>query len=477
MSVGRLDIIADEDFQAPNQGGQADFMNDYENRYCALKGGWFSGKTWAGARKLCNLHVYNAIDDQGKPTFTKSFCVAQTYPLARTVNIPEIEAALEEMGLSFKFVPDAKRYCFVIHDLGTKNKPSEILIRSADSPETINGFTVGLGWGDEAARWPQNEYDPKKDPLVQFKARIRDPKAKILQGMFTYTPEGDDTRMYEDFEENPKPSHAVYTAGTFENPHARDYGTEMLGQLSPKLAEQYIEGTTVRLRGNTIYTSFDKTKHKNDQLSQLKYRLALQFTIDFNISPGMHGILGQYDRAKDLFTARKVFHKESMAVPQMIDELALFCKSTGWTGRQQDWPWPDVLQVFGDATGGNSSASRGENCWEVVAECLRKHRIPHIFKVDASNPFRADRINAVNAALTDARGDIHYYIHPDCQVLLRDYQKMKWDEKGEPDKRDKKMSHASEAEGYRIHYQRRISRPDPILQPLRSASAAVVGGR
>src|SRR5438270_11049747 len=64
--------LDDPSFFLPNPGAQRDFMDDYTHRYCALAGGWFAGKTWAGARKLVDLHLHNAHDDHGRPTGVRS---------------------------------------------------------------------------------------------------------------------------------------------------------------------------------------------------------------------------------------------------------------------------------------------------------------------------------------------------------------------------------------------------------------------
>ena len=52
----------------PNARGQAQFAFEDANRFVALAGGWGSGKTWVGARKLVRLHALNAVDDAGAPT-------------------------------------------------------------------------------------------------------------------------------------------------------------------------------------------------------------------------------------------------------------------------------------------------------------------------------------------------------------------------------------------------------------------------
>src|SRR5258706_130234 len=194
-----LTLLDDPDFFRSNPGAQRSFMDDYTHRYCALAGGWFAGKTWAGARKLADLHLHNALDDRERPTGVESAVIAPTYQLANDFAIPELRRTLDEMGLRYDFIADPKRYCFVLPDLGSRKEPSEILIRTADAPERITGWTVGAIWGDEAARWKCDRHVPQNDPFIQADARLRDPRARLLQFIVTITHESDDTRVHRDF--------------------------------------------------------------------------------------------------------------------------------------------------------------------------------------------------------------------------------------------------------------------------------------
>src|SRR5580700_6031051 len=103
-----LTIQDNADLFTPNPGAQQRFMDDYTHRYCALAGGWFAGKTWAGARKLLGLHLHNALDANDQPTAVKSAVIAPTYQLANDFDIPELRRAMREMNLSFEFVSDPK---------------------------------------------------------------------------------------------------------------------------------------------------------------------------------------------------------------------------------------------------------------------------------------------------------------------------------------------------------------------------------
>lgn len=452
-----LELLEDPALFAPNPGGQAAFMDDYHHRFVALAGGWYAGKTWAGARKQANLHVHNAFDDDGQPTGVAGLIVGQDYSLATTINVPEMRAAFDEMGLSYRFVADPKKYWFELPDLGTRDKPSLMYVRSADAPTKINGFTVGHVWGDEVARWPTDEQDPTRDPLTQTLGRLRDPRAKVRQANFTFTHEGDGTKVYRDFEESPKPHHVLYRAGTFDNPHARQFAEDTVAQLTPELKQQYIDGNAANLRGAAVYSSYDDAANKDPSLV-LADGIPLHLSVDFNISPGMHAVVGQHVPQADLLTAVHEIHGPRMDVRQMVRSFGELVKALG------GWRWPE-LWLFGDPAGnGKWSASGDKSAWDILREALAEYGIPYRIKYGTSAPPVGDRVNAVNCALKTIDGRVRYRIHPRCERLIADFKRMKWDN-GELDKKDRKLSHASDADGYRVHW----------LMPVRKLQLA--GGR
>lgn len=463
-----LEIVEDETLWVPNAGGQQAFMDDYHNRYCALAGGWFAGKTWAGARKLVDLHVYNAFDDKDQPTGVKSCAIAPTYQLAESINIPELRKAFDESGLSHKFVGDKTKYHFVLPDLGMKDRPSQIIIRTADTPSRITGWTVGSIWGDESARWPESEVDeagnatnPEADAFLQATGRLRDPAARCLQFNLTFTHEGDATRMYRDFEEIPKRSHALYRAGSFENPYAADFVEDKRQQMSGDLLDQYIGGKAMSIRGNAMYGAFaatepDGSPRNVDARIELDKNTPLQLACDFNISPGMHAIIGQHFKGLDLITSRYEIHAPRMDVRKMVSAFrSLLAKLGGWK-------WPGPLEVFGDASGASKWAGSGESCFDILRESLRQAEIPHVLKVLNSNPAVSDRVNTVNCALAGIDGKVRYKIHPSCTRLIEDLKRMKWGPDGQADKRDRERSHAIDGDGYRVWYLMPIRRGTSI---------------
>ena len=466
----------------PNPGGQADFVNDWDHFMCAAEGGWMSGKTWAGARKLLTLHLCNAFfpaflqqDDPdaepvphpkaGQPTFVPGVNVAPTFSNAMDFCVPELLDACKECGLAVRFrghgtLPGGRYYgpALILSDLGTRGFLSVILVRTADAPDRITGFQVGHAWGDEPARWREDRNDPKNDPLTQLLARVRHPDANLLQVLFTYTNEGDATRIYEEVREG-KTDRAYYRIRTKENPVAEGFYERQSGLLTLELAEQYLEGGAISLRGGKIYRSFNKKKHVSRSV-RLRRDEPLMLMLDFNVAPGMHGEIGQYDEAEDIFRVVHEIHEHRMTVK---DFVAVF---GDWVGKMGGWQWP-VLDVYGDASGRAASVTTGETCYDILEQGLVGLKVPFVLHVPVMNPPEVDRVNSVEVALCDLKKKSHVLIHPRCIRLLEDLRRLKRDERGRIDKRDRNLSHPSDAFGYAVWW----------VRPIRVPHGDDVGGR
>ena len=442
---------------APHPGGQAGFAADWTNGTIALAGGWMAGKTWVGARKLVTLHIYNAITADGDATFVPSAVAAPTYPLLMKYDFPEIEKACQEANL--RCIYKAKQRAVILPDLGTRSNPSLIGFYSAERPDRIAGWQAGAGWGDEATRWPQNWLEPHRDAYLQFQSRIRHPDARFIQKMFTYTEEGDATRMYNEMHSGKK-GYKIYSARTLDNPLAADYDAQQRESLTPELAMQYLDGVAVNLKGQRAYATFTEDRNVDKDLILDKH-LPLCVCFDFNINPGMHVLIGQYSKANDEIIITHEIHERRMNLRQSIQALAVLIKD-----KLGGWQWPE-MQIFGDATGESQWAGTGESCWQIVQQGIQDMGIPYRVRVPKANPMQIDRINAVNVAMMDLRNRVHFRCHPRCAILIKDFKRVKTDERGRLDKQALDLSHASDAIGYYIEY----------IRPARVQSNRTTAGR
>jgi hypothetical protein len=376
--------------------------------------------------------------------------------------------AFDRMGLSQRFVADAKKYYFELPDLGTRAKPSLVYVRSADAADKIAGFEVGAVWGDESARWPwaREGQNPLGDAFLQSDGRLRHKGARFHQFNVTYTNEGEDTRVYQDFEDVPKPGHSLHRASTRQNRHLPPgYVETHLANLSADLVSQYIEGYAAKLGANLVYYNYDDARNKDPGVT-LVHGLPLQLSVDFNKTPGMFACIGQYFPTDDLLTTRYVIHKAGLLIKAMVLQL-YYQFSADFAARR----FP-VLELFGDVAGRTGNANDGESYWEALTAELTHYGIPWRLRLPSHAPLQVDRANAANSAFQSAAGKVRWKIHPDCKELIRDLKSLKWDGRHKIDKQQKELSHASDADTYRCHYLMPIRRielpagtPAAVRQP------------
>ncbi len=232
------------------------------------------------------------------------------------------------------------------------------------------------------------------------------------------------------------------------------YDTEALGRIRNGLAtagawEAMYQQDPQSGGTGRLYSGF--SEENIDKSLVLRNELPLQIAFDFNRNPGMHVILGQHDPAADLLTAVHEIHGPYMKLAPALDAIENLVKGLG------GFRWREV-HIFGDATGTQNRAETTMTCYEMILDWLKRMRWPYRMKVPGRNPPVLSRIETFNAALRDVSGDIHYRLHPRCSRLLADLREMKEDEQGMEDKRDEKLSHASSAEGYRVHWLRPVRR-------------------
>lgn len=435
---------------APRPGGQQAFFKDHTNKYIFVHGGWGSGKTYIGARKFLDGHVYNAFDEAGQPTGVKSAMLAPTSGGIMDYQMPAMEEACSAMNIKpvYKRFFNGMQNVLYLPDLSSSKVPSLVICRTAERPELITGWEVGIGWGDEASRWKVSRDNPRNDPYIQFLGRIRCPLARMHRAFFTYTNEGDTTRVYEEATSG-KPGYAHYNCRTADNPSVRDFYESQRRILTAEMAEQYLEGGVMRISGGDVYREFDATVHVVDSL-ELDPALPVDISFDFNINPGMHCVIGQYHPGHDYFGVRWCITGRDMNV---IDCTRLALRRVLSGDGKLAYP---ALRVFGDTAGNSRSPKDGQSSYALIQQIIEAAGIkPHI-KVKRGTVYITDRVNATNAALRDLDGNPHIAISREgCPVLIRDLERVKYDKHGVPDKSsDVSLTHASEALSFWIEYLR-----------------------
>lgn len=204
-----------------------------------------------------------------------------------------------------------------------------------------------------------------------------------------------------------------------------------------------------------------------DEKVQLRANQPLALSLDFNINPGNHGIVGQYDNKRDQFIITDEFYGPRMDIRTLMNHFTVWLKTKGWTpGARLAFP---EIHIYGDATGESEWSGTAESCYDLVRHHLKMlglgFKVRHLTK----NPPLRESIDTVNEACRDVENKVHVLIHPRCKILINDLQKMRADEQGLIDKKEDAIGHAGDAFRYFVSYMR-------PLYKMAQATGGAVGG-
>lgn len=80
------------------------------------------------------------------------------------------------------------------------------------------------------------------------------------------------------------------------------------------------------------------------------------------------------------------------------------------------------MKVYGDASGNQHRTSGSDTDWAIVRNFFGKWKghFTHTIHVNTMNPAVRDRVNCVNTQLKSADDEVHLFIDPRCQELIKD---------------------------------------------------------
>jgi hypothetical protein len=386
-----------------NQPPQHGFLADLMPGWTLYQGGYGSGKTWAGARKLLALHAIN----HGSP----GAILAPTYGDLWRVCVPAVMEAAAEIGLAIRAFPGAHADIRYPHLL-TMGRP--IMLVSADEPDRIAGWEVGHLWVDEAARIPISFDNPRRDAPTQLRGRLRHRKARSLAGVITTTPEGRDTWVQRDWFDDAKPEHRHWIGRTVAN-SALDptYATTLKGGIGKDLAEQYLEGKAISYSAHRAHPSFDPAVHV--QAIKRQPHATRHIGADFNVSPMTWVLVEQ-------LADGSISVLDEMILPNngQVDTGVHACHAKGWHLGDDRHPLPVVIHP--DRSSKRRSTTGDP---EVVVMLNTAKALGWSVSGDAFgvNPPIDSRINLLARLIMDATGKPHLRIDPRCVKLIDDLER------------------------------------------------------
>lgn len=410
---------------------QVELFNDVTTKILGMSAGYGSGKSWSAARKAVQLMLLNPGCDG---IFTEP-----TIPLLVKIAYPEIEAALTDAGLKFRFVKQDK-----IYYVRVKGRTTRILCESMENYPRLIG--VNAAW------IVCDEYDTSKQDIAiaayqKLLGRLR--AGVVRQFVIVSTPEGF-RAMYQIFiTEGAKDNKRLIKAKTVDNHHLpADFIETLRAQYPAELIDAYLNGEFVNLTSGTIYYGYDTTK--NASSASVRDGETLYVGMDFNVqhmAAIVHvlrsdGYGNQWPHAVEEFT-------ELFDTSDMIEKLQV-----RYGSRHQ-------INIYPDSSGKNRKSNNASTSDIAMLEDAGFRVHYH----EANPPVRS-RINAVNAMFCNGLGERRYFINAtSCPTYSRSMQYQVYDEKtGEPDKKSG-FDHPNDAGGYYIAYNFPIIR-DAATLPL-----------
>jgi len=407
---------------------QREFINSTKPS-TGLVAGFGAGKSYAGTLKTI-------IKKLQYPTVKVAYYLP-TYPHIRDIAFEKFPEMCEELGLFYQLNKSDKE--LIIKDFGS------IIFRNMSEPEYIIGYEVGYSLIDECDILPKQKM---AKAFKQILARNRSPLPDKMPNQVDVvgTPEGY-RWFYDRFVTNESDKYKLIRARTMDNPHLPENYIETLKEdYDERLLEQYLLGEFVNINGSAVYHSFDRDVHVCDNLD-INPALPLIISWDFNISPYnacffiqiINGVVTVVDNAI-------IYNKP------VVDTIAHIKEKFGHLGAQLF-----SATIYGDAAGKARSQGTAQTNYEFIKDAGW-----HKLMIKTANPRVQDRINVFNSMLRNGNGDVKMAICARNTELIADLEQLSYDDKGQVDKSNTALSHASDSVGYYLEYEHRLVKPKEL---------------
>ena len=388
---------------------QEDFIFS-EAIHPAMVAGYGAGKSQAAVIRIALL----ALKYKG---LSFGF-VEPTYDLIRLIAFPRFEEILDSWGVKYNL---NKADAIIKLDNG-----SQIIFRSADSPERLVGFEVSDAVIDEADTL---RIDQARTVWTKMLGRIRELKPDNSPNTLAAvsTPEGFGF-MYEMWGKEKREGYELIKAPTSSNPYLPDgYIAQLQATYSGSQLSAYLDGNFVNLNAGSVYHEFDR--NLNASAETIMADDVLHIGLDFNVS-NMSAVV-HVVRGDSVHTVNEI--------------TGVFDTPTMGRILKEKYPAHRIL-IYPDASG---NARKSNNASESDHSILRSFGFQVL--VNSRNPFVKDRVLSVNAMINN-QGERRYFVNAQyCPSLAESLEKQSYDKNGEPDKKSG-FDHVVDATGYFIAY-------------------------
>jgi hypothetical protein len=380
-------------------------------------GGNRSGKTYGGAEKAILFTILN-----GAKSKTQGLAIEPTFKMATELLRPKIEMLAEKYKLPYTY--KVQQYTFTFPMLNN----SEIILKSAEDPQKIEGGQYSWIWIDEPAQC-------KPAIWKRIITRLNDKNALYKQIFTTGTPEGlnwyhkEITRT----DKNGQLVHNVIYGSEDEiKLNAGDDHIERLkANLDPLLLREKLYGEFLNTTSGRVYYAFNENCVIPNY--QIKDYLPLIVSCDFNINPCIWNL-----------------HQFEDGIVYTFHEVIMYNANTQYMcNKLMEWlqgKYFGAIIFYGDYT---SIYQRGTATsltdWSIIKNNFKNY--PNFATKLKPNPKVKSRIESQNSLLSQGK----HKITNNCKYLIDDYRYVVWSKNGyELDKTDKERTHACDGTGYFI---------------------------
>ena len=415
---------------------QADFLH-MPQKFRAYVAGFGAGKTWVGCVGMLT-HAYRW------PKVNMGY-FAPTYPLIRDIYYPTITEVAEQLGLRAK----VKRGDHEVEIYSGSRLRSVVYCRSLDDPANIVGFKIGHALVDELDLLEMKKAEQAWRKII---ARMRYKVAGLRNGVdVTTTPEGYKflhRQFVKAIRERPqlRQSYGLIHASTYDNEAnlPDDYIDSLLETYSPELISAYLDGKFVNLRSGRVYHQFDRKLNGCDDT--LQSGEAAHIGMDFNVG-----------------NMSAVIHVKRDGMPRAVDEVTKgydtpdmirMIKERYWGFIDGEYRKTREINIYPDASGDSRKSVNAAHTdialLRAAGFAVRNHN---------ANPPVRDRVNAMNGALCNAKGERRYLVNAEkCPSYTDCLEQQVYGDNGEPDKKQG-LDHLPDASGYFMHHEYPVIKP------------------
>lgn len=373
--------------------------------FTGLVGGFGSGKSYIGTLKtVSKLMEY--------PSVNVAYYLP-TYRLIKDIAIPRFKEILDLHNIS---------YTLNKQDFVFETPFGNIIMRSMSDPEFIVGYEVGYSLIDEADLLPT---DKMNTVFIKVVARNRKPlpdgSANCLD--FVSTPEGFKF-LWKFFVKKKTDKKKIIRAKTSDNKTLPDsYFETLFDEYSEQQIEAYLNGEFVNLTSGTVYRNFDRDENHSDRT--IRNGDVLHIGMDFNIT-NMSAVINVFDAEVKTAVAEIINVYDTSEMITKIKEL--------YSGYN--------IVIYPDASGKNRKTS-GKSDVKLLKQAGFKVRTL------TKNPFVRDRVNAVNSAFCNNKGERNYFVNSNLCPSFAEALEQQVYKNGDPDKTGG-FDHVNDAAGYFI---------------------------